>query len=266
MEITSKTSTNLDDHYICELEKNSESLIESLKAEKYEDALGLLRSVVPSQDQQVYTCVGNLTRALHDAIVNFNVDAEVIENFDIEPHSDISDASDRLQYVISMTQEAADKTMDRVEIAAPIALNLGQEAALLKTEWDKLKRRELSKDDFAHLYERMGEFFGQMVDGTEQLNSNLQAIILEQGYQDLTGQVLKKVIGLVTDVESELVNLVRMASQVEDVAGLKKSIVNDVPEEVASIGAEGPQIHAETRQDVVNGQDDVDDLLSSLGF
>ncbi|MGO1273278.1 MAG: protein phosphatase CheZ, partial [Pseudomonas helleri] len=29
---------------------------------------------------------------------------------------------------------------------------------------------------------------------------------------------------------------------------------------------EGPQIHADKRSDVVSGQDDVDDLLSSLGF
>ena len=29
---------------------------------------------------------------------------------------------------------------------------------------------------------------------------------------------------------------------------------------------EGPQIHADIREDVVSGQDDVDDLLSSLGF
>ena len=32
------------------------------------------------------------------------------------------------------------------------------------------------------------------------------------------------------------------------------------------IKAEGPVIDAEQRDDVVNGQDDVDDLLSSLGF
>jgi chemotaxis regulatin CheY-phosphate phosphatase CheZ len=29
---------------------------------------------------------------------------------------------------------------------------------------------------------------------------------------------------------------------------------------------EGPQIHADKKEDVVSGQDEVDDLLSSLGF
>jgi chemotaxis protein CheZ len=78
--------------------------------------------------------------------------------------------------------------------------------------------------------------------------------------------VLKKVIALVTNMEKELVNLMRIAGQVEVIAGLDvggeiKEIVNTNRTE-----AEGPQIHAAMRDDVVQGQDDVDDLLSSLGF
>jgi chemotaxis protein CheZ len=34
----------------------------------------------------------------------------------------------------------------------------------------------------------------------------------------------------------------------------------------SGIEAEGPIMNPQTRSDVVNGQDDVDDLLSSLGF
>ncbi|HCL13495.1 MAG TPA: protein phosphatase, partial [Alteromonas sp.] len=38
------------------------------------------------------------------------------------------------------------------------------------------------------------------------------------------------------------------------------------PKVEKAIVAEGPIIDAESRDDVVSGQDDVDDLLSSLGF
>lgn len=251
-----------DNNFVDELKGCSASLIDKLQNNNFEEASKIIYDLYPSEDQQVYTHVGNLTRALHSAIVNFNVDVGCDQT--LKNSSEISDASDRLQYVITMTQEAADKTMDRVEVAAPIALNLGQEASALKDEWSRLKRRELSKEDFSQLYDRMGDFFEQMSDGTDQLNQNLQAIILEQGYQDLTGQVLKKVIGLVTDVEHELVNLVRIAGQVEEVTGLSHE-----PEEKqlnSSCIAEGPQIHADVRDDVVSSQDDVDDLLSSLGF
>lgn len=166
-----------------------------------------------------------------------------------------------------MTQDAAEKTMDRVETAAPIALNLGREAKTLKDEWDKLRRREVSKEEFAELYSRIDGFLLQMTLGADELNENLQAIILEQGFQDLTGQVLKKVIGLVTDVENELVNLMRIAGKVEAVTGISRDTDPAVAKKAnLPCEAEGPQIHADTRDDVVNGQDDVDDLLSSLGF
>lgn len=260
MEMTGKLSN--DEQFVSELQDCAKLLIEKLQGNNYEEASNLIQNLYHVRDRHIFNAVGRLTRALHNAIVNFHVDAELEQQGKSES-SEIRDASDRLQYVISMTQEAADKTMDRVESAAPIAMNLGQEAATLKNEWEKFRKRELSKEEFAELYHRIGNFLDEMGAGTEALNSNLQAIILEQGYQDLTGQVLKKVIGLITDVEQELVNLVRIAGQVEEVTGItfeKDTATAD------KIKAEGPQIHAEKRNDVVSGQDDVDDLLSSLGF
>lgn len=251
--------------FVAELKQCAKMLVSKLQNDDFEDASALIHSLVEVRDRHIFNSVGQLTRALHSAIVNFNVDAAVHDKGTLVP-SQIRDASDRLQYVISMTQEAAEKTMDRVEASAPIAMSLGQEAAMLRKEWEKLRRREISKTEFAGLYDRMSDFLEQMNTGAEQLNGHLQAIILEQGFQDLTGQVLKKVIGLVTDVEKELVNLMRIAGQVEEITGL--GVGKDAKEINLGKGieAEGPQIHAAKRADVVQGQDDVDDLLSSLGF
>lgn len=258
-----------NERFLGELKERSGLLIEQLQDNNFEQASDVIRSIMDSRDQHLFNSVGQLTRALHNAIVNFNVDSEVVnKGLGCKGDSEIRDASDRLHYVIKMTQEAAEKTMDRVEIAAPIAQSLGQEAKKLKDEWDRLRRREVSKEQFAELYTRIDGFLLQMTHGADELNDNLQAIILEQGFQDLTGQVLKKVIGLVTDVENELVNLMRIAGQVEKVTGIHREDL--VTKKVQSINkgceAEGPQIHAQLRDDVVSGQDDVDDLLSSLGF
>lgn len=261
-----ETSSNLgsDGKFVAELQDCAKLLIDKLQNNNFEDASNLIHNLYEMRDRHVFTSVGKLTRALHSAIINFNVDAEIHNQNPELSSSEIRDASDRLQYVIKMTQEAADKTMDRVETAAPIAINLGQEAAFIKNEWEKLRRRELSKEEFSELYGRIHDFLEQMGDGTAQLSANLQAIILEQGYQDLTGQVLKKVIGLITDVEKELVNLVRIAGQVEEVTGI--GIEQKKTTTTTTVAAEGPQIHADVREDVVSGQDEVDDLLSSLGF
>ncbi len=256
-----------NDSFVTELKDHSQQLIAQLQKNNFEEASQVIHEMMQSRDEHLFLSVGQLTRALHNAIVNFNVDSDV-DGLAFADGNEIRDASNRLQYVISMTQEAAEKTMDRVETAAPIAQNLGQEAKTLKDEWDKLRRREVSKEEFADLYSRIDEFLLQMTLGADELNENLQAIILEQGFQDLTGQVLKKVIRLITDVENELVSLMRIAGQVEDVAGIKRDAVAVKPGfgSDAPLRGEGPQIHAAKRDDVVNGQDDVDDLLSSLGF
>ncbi|MEE3158181.1 MAG: protein phosphatase CheZ, partial [Pseudomonadota bacterium] len=75
----------------------------------------------------------------------------------------------------------------------------------------------------------------------------------------------KRVTTLVHDVEESLVNLVRMAGQVDRITGINHGESPEDGKKSSSRG-EGPQIHADKREDVVSGQDEVDDLLSSLGF
>lgn len=250
--------------FLADLKGCGQQLAEKLQNNHFEEASALIHNLYEVRDKHIFNSVGQLTRALHNAIVNFHVDSTLHDKSPENFSSEISDATDRLQYVIRMTQEAANKTMDRVEAAAPIAIELGQQAAGLRTEWEKMRRREINKEEFTDLYERVGDFLLHMNQGAEQLGENLQAIILEQGFQDLTGQVLKKVIGLVTDVERELVNLMRIAGQVEKITGIGHDEVEK--NAVHKTEAEGPQVHAHLRNDVVTGQDDVDDLLSSLGF
>ena len=243
-------------------------LIESLQTEKMDEATKLIRQVVEARDETLYQSVGKLTRGLHDAIVNFNVDSDKSCTIEQAKNSEceINDASSRLEYVIKLTQDAADKTMDMVENCTPLSMSLGEDALEYKKEWERLKKREMTPDEFRELYARLDGFFEKIDANANQLSGNLQNIILEQGYQDLTGQVLKRVINLVTEVEENLVSLVRMAGQIEAEVGIEGSKVANGDEEGRDIAGEGPQHQAEQRADCVNGQDDVDDLLSSLGF
>ena len=239
-------------------------LIDSLQNEKIDEAAQMITQVAEARDQTLYQSVGQLTRALHDAIVNFNVDSSKVES--CKEH-EISDASSRLEYVINLTQNAADKTMDMVENCTPLSVGLGEDACSFKKEWQRLKNREMTADEFRELYLKLDGFFEKVDSNATQLSDNLQNIILEQGYQDLTGQVLKKVISLVTEVEENLVSLVRMAGKIQEEAGIEECCTTaNGAESEPDISGEGPQHKADKRADVVNGQDDVDDLLSSLGF
>jgi chemotaxis protein CheZ len=255
--------------FVAELKECAKLLMEKLQNNKFEEASTLIQSMTQSRDRHVFQTVGRLTRGLHDAIVNFHVDADLTKEPPKIEDSDIHDASNRLTYVIQLTQNAAEKTMDMVDEAAPIAANLGQEAKLLHEEMARLKRREMTADEFRIFFGQLDSFFEQMAVGTERLHHTLQDIVLEQGFQDLTGQVLKRVIGLINDVEKDLVQLVRMAGQVEEITGLAHPVEDEQDMEALiekrKHEAEGPQIN-KARENVVSGQDEVDDLLSSLGF
>jgi chemotaxis protein CheZ len=126
----------------------------------------------------------------------------------------------------------------------------------------------MTPDEFRALYTRLDIYFETLDAGTNKLNENMQNIILEQGFQDLTGQVLKKVINLVTEVECNLVSLMRIAGQVEAVVGIdvNEYVNKDGDNTGSDTVGEGPQYNAEKRSDVIDSQDNVDDLLSSLGF
>ena len=137
-------------------------------------------------------------------------------------------------------------------------------SAELRDQWQKLRRREMAPAEFRELYARIDTFFVTLNTDAGAMYDNLSEILLAQDFQDLTGQVIQKVTTLVKEVEEHLLSLVVMASHVDQMTGTVHEL-----EEREKISAEqgvGPQIKAEEREDVVSGQDDVDDLLSSLGF
>jgi chemotaxis protein CheZ len=248
-----------------ELKQRAQTLVQKLEEGDFPAAAEMIRYINEARDHSIYREVGKLTRGLHDAIVNFEIDASKA-GLESDNFSKIANAQERLDYVINLTQKSADKTMDMVEQGIPVAEQLGAEASLLQADWQRLSRRDMKPDEFRELYRRIDQFLGQTVVHSGVLSEKFNSILLAQDFQDLSGQVIKKVITLVQDVEYRLVDLMRVAGQVEQLTGIFRGVVDADVAKVADVVAEGPQIKAEQRADVVSGQDDVDDLLSSLGF
>lgn len=241
-------------------------LVDKIERGDLADAVNLLETINDARNRNLFREVGQLTRALHDAIRNFHLETPGVMG-QISELSEMADATDRLNYVISLTQNAANRTMDKVEECVPIADAVGREARALRTEWERLIRREMKPQEFRDLYKRMDAFLVNTEKQASTLGSNFSEITLAQDYQDLTGQVVKKVITLVHEVEDSLVNLVRMASQVDRITGIRHPDTTKNTEVNNQQLPEGPVVNAEKRGiDVVAGQDEVDDLLSSLGF
>ncbi len=226
-------------------------------------AMEIISELNDTRDKTLYQEVGRLTRSLHESIRNFHIDTS--NSNSNEELSKIEDASDRLAYVVDMTNKAANKTLDIVEDTLPMASGIRDEAKKLSVEWSRLRRKEMKPAEFRDLTGRMDTFLTSLSNDSDKVYRNLSDILLAQDFQDLTGQVINRVTGLVKEVEENLVNLVRMAGEVDKITGTVYTAEQKQSDDV-DIEGEGPQMNADKREDVVAGQDDVDDLLSSLGF
>ena len=120
-------------------------------------------------------------RDRHNAIVNFQLDPRM-------PHaqelSQIADATERLNYVVTMTEKAANRTMDLVEQSAPLVNDLSDEAQSLSVEWGRFMRREIGADGFRELAKRVELFLARSERDGAKLSGHLNDILLAQDYQD----------------------------------------------------------------------------------
>lgn len=261
MSDSNKNHQGLEPEVTEKLQRQAADLSESVQAGDYARAMTLINDLSEVRDQSLYREVGRLTRSLHEAIRNFQVDPRNAEQK--EALSKMTDASDRLEYVVQMTSQAANRTMDLVEETMPVAHTVRDEAVALRDEWQRLRRREMQPAEFRELYGRIDRFFGSLTTDADTIYNNLSEILMAQDFQDLTGQVIQRVTTLVKEVEEQMLGLVVMASHVDQITGTVHQL-DDA--EVSAEQGVGPQIRADEREDVVSGQDDVDDLLSSLGF
>lgn len=249
------------------LQERREAMVESLSRNDFAQMAELIRQINQIRDDTLYREVGKLTRGLHNALRDFHLHIAVGADPALQHElSEMADARSRLNYVIRMTEAAANETMDKVDESVPMLQELIQESNELSEAWAQ-------QDDVAqgeHVA-RTRQLLSRMSDQGTHITRHLSDILVAQGFQDLSGQVIERVITLVTDVESALVRLVRLAADVEVVAGIVPSFNEDEQADAsagpeAALKGEGPQFRPGKPEQVVSSQDDVDELLSSLGF
>ncbi|ABE54631.1 chemotaxis phosphatase, CheZ [Shewanella denitrificans OS217] len=234
--------------------EQAQQLVTLLEAGDQSSADDVIRELAGPLQRELFEEVGKLTRQLHSALMDFQVDNRLVELANTE----IPDAKERLNYVIEMTEQAANKTMDAVEECIPLADSIIINIHSVSPKWEKLMRRDIALDEFKGLCHDVQSLMSHSQHDSNRLRELLNEVLMAQDFQDLTGQMIRRVIDLVREVEN---NLVSMLTVFGDTA-----IESTPVAEKNKIEAEGPIMNAELREDVVTGQDEVDDLLSSLGF
>ena len=242
--------------------EQAKSLVQMLESGEQDQANALVASIYESDGNPMLKEIGTLTRDLHDSLKHFNIDQRMTEI----ARAEIPDARDRLQYVIDKTELAANKTMDAVEYCLPIADNLHECLQQVRPQWNELMHGRIELSDFKALCHRIDELLVQVEGDSTELRGQLTEILMAQDFQDLTGQIIRRVITLVNEVEDRLVEILTVFS---DKKPEEQTQVLPEPSDKKikqSSEAEGPILHPELREDAVSSQDEVDDLLSSLGF
>lgn len=212
------------------------------------------------RERGLFLEIGKLSRDLNSALERFTFDARI---FDLA-EKDVPDARQRLAHVLKMTDEAAHKTMDLVEGACPLAERAGKSAAEIEPLWQAFRARQIAPAEFRGMLERVDALLPAVKQDAEAIRQNLNEVLLAQGYQDLTGQIIRGVMHLVGEVETALGDLVRISASDSQLAPPPRAARQTAAE--ATNAGLGPVIPGINRGPVVAAQEDVDDLLAGLGM
>jgi chemotaxis protein CheZ len=205
-------------------------------------------SAAPASSDEFLSRIGAMTRTLHDSLRGLGLD-KLIE----KAASDIPDARDRLDYVARMSEQSAQRVLNATDAAGPLQDEIDGNAQQLSQSWQGLLDGGASEEQWRALAAQTIASLSVNRSATSATKGHLMDIMMAQDFQDLTGQVIKKVTEIAQNLEKQLVQM------------LVDFAPEDVKREYDNGLLNGPQINP-TGHDVVANQGQVDDLLDSLGF
>lgn len=194
--------------------------------------------------------IGQLTRMLRDSMRELGLDQAMAKVTEAIP-----DARDRLDYVVTMTAQAAERALNCVEVAKPRQQILEAGALGLNKRWDDWFETPIDLSQARELVTDTRSYLKEVPEHTRFTNSQLLEIMMAQDFQDLTGQVIKRMMAVIQEIETQLL-MVLMDNIPDHQTKMKnenESLLNGPQVDTSGIG-------------VIANQEQVDDLLSSLGF
>jgi chemotaxis protein CheZ len=207
-------------------------------------------SSVSQVDKPMFERLGGIVRMLHDSLRELGYDRSLTD-----VATQITDAQARLEYIGTLTEQAANKVLNELDIIMPEHETLSNNAKNMETRWAQLFDGELSVEEFKKLANDSKEFAASVASTTESQKGRLLQIMMAQDFQDLTGQLIKKIVTITNVAESELAQLLKDNAPPEMKAAMAAAEAK--PVELLN----GPSMPTAAME-----QDDVDSLLADLGF
>lgn len=193
----------------------------------------------PEQAGELYAGIARLSRSLQQNLRELGLDSRLGHL----AGNDMPDARLRLDHVVQMTEEAAHRTLDLVDDGRAVADGLAD------------VRAHLARLHAQSLVHGLLDTCLAVGDAESRLRTTLTALAQAQEYQDLSGQIIRRVIELLRQVEGALVELLGGVEAVQSAPPL--------PINPAQAGLPGPALPGTSG---AADQGDADRLLASLGF
>ena len=197
-------------------------------------------------DKLMYEGLGHVVRALHDALTYVGADDALAE-----ATHEFPSARERLIHVAELTEAAANTVLNKVDETLPVQQKIESEANGLAKQWDSTVVESMSKEQLLALGAQTRAHLAASSQASATMQQALTDIMMAQDFQDLTGQLIKKVVAVLERTEKDLLALLISGAPADKVAALPKQ------EELAGPGAVGA---------VAMDQSDIDAMLADLGF
>ncbi|BEV16416.1 protein phosphatase CheZ [Herbaspirillum sp. DW155] len=199
-------------------------------------------------DKPMYERLGGIVRLLHDSMRELGYDRSLTDVAE-----QIGDAQSRLEHIATLTEQAANKVLNALDSGMPAQDRLQEQAKDINARWTRLYAGQMNIDEFKALAGDSQKFSNSVLESTEAEKARMLEIMMAQDFQDITGQLIKKIVAITAAAERELAQLLRDNAPPE----VKAQIDADKPVTLMN----GPSVGG-----TAMAQDDVDDLLDSLGF
>ena len=215
----------------------AQDLVQAIEYSDNDKIAKIIDKINQIRESELYQQVSALTANLHKTLDDLD-DTTLL----MQTKHDIPDATERLEYVIQATEEASSKTLDQAEQALQ---RVDKVKGLMDSELTESVKQSLDIE-------------------LNKISEKLTDIMLAQSFQDLTGQVLNRVIFVISSLEQSLIQLIENSRH--DYHAIPDRVESDENKKASEMKGIGPNVTQNSKQDIVESQDDIDDLLSDLGI
>lgn len=233
-------------------------LMQNLQGGDFESALRCINEINQINDESLFRIIGKITRGLHNAISDLQLSSASTAGKKNRTQTGLG-------YVIDVTADAAKTTLDMTEKSRDALIKIGENLEQQNKLLEELKSGLAEHPTFSTTIDNLSGLLNRNMESIGEINSNVMEITIAQNYQDLASQSITKSISNIRSVESSLIALTKHTKVLKQIGQFTANPEKLNSDETEELCQDLEKLELKAEGDGMD-QDDVDNLLSSLGF